>query len=91
MMASTDFLPVKETIEVLAFFEINPPGSDLPTGLDYLFISKDSEAVEGGNNLYLFHYFIISRFTETFETLVVRDFITRFSRHSMARFSGALI
>ena len=52
MMASTDFLPVKETIEVLAFFEINPPGSDLPTGLDYLFISKDSEAVEGGNNLY---------------------------------------
>ena len=37
-MASTDFLPVKETIEVLAFFEISPPGSDLPIGLDWLFI-----------------------------------------------------
>ena len=60
MMASTDFLPVKETIEVLAFFEINPPG------LDYLFISKDSEAVEGGNNLYF-----ISLLFETFNNCAI--------------------
>ena len=32
----------------------------------------------------------ISRFSETFETLVIRDFITRFSRHSMTQFLGAL-
>ena len=66
MMASTDFLPVKETIEVLAFFEINPPGSDHPIGLDYLFISKDSEAVEGGNNLYF-----ISLLFETFNNCAI--------------------
>ena len=36
----------QRNIEVLAFFEINPPGRDLIMGLDCLFISKDSEAVE---------------------------------------------
>ena len=30
----------------------------------------------------------ISRFSETFETLVIRDFITRFSWHSMTQFLG---
>ena len=32
--------------KVFALFKMNPPGSNLHIGLDFLFSSKDSEAVE---------------------------------------------